>query len=174
MMRKKVDRRDSLKARRGTSPYSDPVAELVGFGFRGWLYGIQHVDVLAWETVWRRYAGLLGTVQARVIVSELETWTRCVDRTACRKLDLECMSCPRLSTDERLATSIVAAAQHQSCPAMRACAFALMDTSEIDPMLDRAEQFARALMSADQVLPYWAIDSGLRPHTSSNCKNTVH
>ena len=57
---------------------------------------------------------------------------------------------------------------------MRACAFTLLNSSDIDPVLDQAELFAGALMSADQVLPYWAIDSGFDVKTLSSSGNAVH
>lgn len=142
----------------------DPVADLVCFGFRGWMLGRQTADIAVWEAVWRRYASLLGTIQARCIVSELETWTRQINRSACRAINVECLNCPNRTTDETLAVSIIAAAQHEACPAMRACAFAMLNSSNIDPMLERAETVAEALKQSDQVLAPWSV-SKAEPHS---------
>jgi len=101
---------------------TDPVAQLVGFGFRGCLRTIRNRDREAGAGVWRRYCGVMGAIQAQCVLAELEAWTDSVYRSAERAIRLECMRCPPLSRDERLAVSVVAAAQHGSCPAMRACA----------------------------------------------------
>jgi len=136
---------------------ADPVADLVAFGFRGWMIGATQADLRAWEAVWRRYCAVLGTVQARVAVTELETWTRRICLAAHRPIKLECLSCPHKTTDECLAVSVIAAAQHRTCPAMRACAFALLDNPNVDPMLEKAEGLADALMRSDQVLAPWSV-----------------
>jgi hypothetical protein len=51
-----------------------------------------------------------------------------------------------------LAISLIAASQHQRCPAMRACALALTGSDAIDPVLNAAKGFADALQDADQRL----------------------
>jgi len=137
--------------------HHDPVADILGFGFRGWLTGLRNQDIRAWQAVWSRYVGVMGTVQARVALTELECWTRCIHRSSCRTIELECLNCPHLSRDERLAVSVVAAAQHGTCPAMRACAFSLMETSQIDPMIERAERVANVLIATDHVLAPWTV-----------------
>lgn len=137
--------------------HHDPVADILGFGFRGWLTGLRDCDISAWQAVWSRYAGVMGTVQARAALTELECWTRCVHRSSCRRIELECLTCPNLSRDERLAVSVVAAAQHGTCPAMRACAFSLMETSDIDPMIERAVRVADVLIATDHVLAPWTV-----------------
>ncbi len=40
---------------------------------------------------------------------------------------------------------MIAACQHHACPAMRACAFALLGCSMIDEVVEGAESFARTL-----------------------------
>ena len=49
-------------------------------------------------------------------------------------------------------TEPVDVAQHQRCPAMRACALALTGSDAIDPVLNAANGFADALQDADQRL----------------------
>lgn len=160
MKRQRKTRRVRL-APEPVAEHHDDVAQLVGFGFRGWLNGIESQDIRAWETVWSRYCAVLGTVQARFVVTELECWTRCVHRSAQRRIGVACLDCPHLCQDERLAVSIVAAAQHQTCPAMRACAFTLLGTSEIEPVIQRSQTFASVLLQADQVLAPWSVGPGI-------------
>ena len=52
---------------------------------------------------------------------------------------------------------MIAACQHHTCPAMRACAFALADCSLIDGVVQEAQGFADAMMSLDQVLSAQSI-----------------
>jgi hypothetical protein len=51
-----------------------------------------------------------------------------------------------------VAIAMIAACQHHACPAMRACAFALLGCSMIEEVVDVAESFAQALRDAEQVL----------------------
>ena len=62
------------------------------------------------------------------------------------------VGCPGFCADECLAISLIAASQHQRCPAMRACALALTGSDAIDPVLNAANGFADALQDADQRL----------------------
>lgn len=138
----------------------DPVANLVAFGFRGCLIGWRDRSSAARAAVARRYVGMFGLVQARTLLTELEPWTSCAYRTACRPIELEALDCATaISGDERLAVSIVAAAQHGVCPVMEACAAALLHSPNVAPMLVGARRFATALMQADQVLEPWSISS---------------
>ena len=48
---------------------------------------------------------------------------------------------------------MISACQHNACPAMRACAFALLGCSMIEEVVHGAESFAATMRSADQILP---------------------
>jgi hypothetical protein len=48
---------------------------------------------------------------------------------------------------------MISACQHNACPAMRACAFALLGCSMIEEVVEGAENFAATMRGADQVLP---------------------
>ncbi len=54
---------------------------------------------------------------------------------------------------------MIAACQHNTCPAMRACAFALAESSMIDGVVNEAQSFAEAMMGLDQVLSPQSIVS---------------
>lgn len=125
---------------------------LVGFGFRGWYAGYEYGDVSCWEHVWDGYACTLGLPAAKQAVTELSCWVRQVRRIACRPIEVYPLACRGFCRDECIAISVIAAAQHDRCPALRACAFALTDAPEFDAMLDDATQFARMLKAVNQEL----------------------
>jgi hypothetical protein len=62
-----------------------------------------------------------------------------------------------------MAISLIAASQHQRCPAMRACALALTGSDLVDPVIDAANAFADAMQEADQLLSPEAVASLMPP-----------
>jgi len=127
-------------------------ARLVARGFRGWMSGLQTADLRCWEQVWRDYTGTLGGGCAAPAIAGLAAWVQSVNRHTLRPIALESLSSGRYCHDECMAVSIVAAAQNETCPAMRACAYALLGTSDVDPVVSRAEAFAGTLKSAGVVI----------------------
>src|SRR5262245_32486635 len=125
---------------------------LVGFGFRLWLNGYRTGDISSWEKAWCAYAGTIGAAAAKTAVGELSCWVRAVDCYAQRELETSASDCALFCRDECVAIAMIAACQHHVCPAMRACAFALLGCSMIDEVVEGAESFAQALRDADQVL----------------------
>ena len=126
--------------------------QLVGVGFRGWMAGYEYSDISCWEQVWNLYASALGPRAAKATITELGSWVREVRHTSCRSIETYPPGCAGFCRDECIAISVIAAIQHHHCPALRACAFALMGTSDINPMLDQAAEFAVTLKATDQVL----------------------
>ncbi|MEL7239837.1 MAG: hypothetical protein AAGK78_13350, partial [Planctomycetota bacterium] len=61
------------------------------------------------------------------------------------------------STDEQLAISIAAAGQNDVCPAMRACTYALIESSSIDASVDAGMAFAHKLQKDGVLLPSAAV-----------------
>lgn len=123
--------------------------QLVGFGFRGWLAGYDYQDISCWEQVWNTYAATLGPRTAKAVVTDLGSWVRAVRQTTCRRIETYPTGCAGFCRDECIAISVIAASQHDHCPALRACAFALVGTSDVDGMLGEAADFARQLRSAE-------------------------
>lgn len=121
---------------------------LVGLGFRGWVAGYEYQDVSCWETVWTTYARNLGPAVAKQAVTELSCWVRALRQISCRKIEVFPMACAGFCRDECIAISVIAAAQHDRCPALRACAYALTESADIDGMLCEATQFAQVLKRA--------------------------
>jgi hypothetical protein len=125
---------------------------LVGFGFRLWLNGFRTGDISNWEKAWAAYAGTIGAAAAKTAVGQLSCWVRAIDATAQRELKTAPNDCARFCHDECVAIAMIAACQHHACPAMRACAFALLGCSMIEEVVEVADNFAQAMRDARQVL----------------------
>ena len=125
---------------------------LIGLGFRYWVSGYKSGDIDRWEDAWRIYSQALGPNAARTAVSELSAWVRAVSAAARREIEVASGDCAGFCRDESLALSMIAACQHNTCPAMRACAFALIESSLIDEVVHHAESFAVTMRGLDQVL----------------------
>lgn len=137
-----------------------PAAErLVGVGFRCWLAGYDTGDIACWETGWNTYASALGANDAKRAVTELACWVRILRDCSSRKLEYYPFGCAGFCADECFAISLIAAAQHDRCPALRACAFALTGSDAIGKVIDSASAFAGALQDANQLLSANSIRS---------------
>jgi hypothetical protein len=134
-------------------PHNGGPEGLVGLGFRYWVSGYQTGDIDRWEKAWRLYDTALGPKAAKTAVAELSAWVRAVSAAARRDIKVVSDEGCGLCRDECLAVSMIAACQHNTCPAMRACAFALIDSSLIDEVVHHAESFAVTLRGLDKVLP---------------------
>ena len=119
--------------------------------------GCKTGDVTHWERAWNLYSSRLGTKSARAVMGELSDWVRLVSCRARRDIEVAPHDCLRFCRDECLAVSMIAASQHKTCPAMRACTFALIEDSMIDEVVDQSDRFALMLRAVDQVLPAAAI-----------------
>jgi len=133
---------------------------LVGYGFRGWIAGYQTGDVSCWEQVWRLYSNLLGSSRAKVAVGELSAWAKSVAAAARHGVEVKPLGACDFCRDECLAISMIAACQHNTCPAMRACAFALIESSLVEDVLHHAGAYAVTLRSLDKVVPpAWIVNA---------------
>jgi hypothetical protein len=61
-------------------------------------------------------------------------------------------SCRSFCRDECLAVSLIAACQHDTRTAARACAYALVEASDVDKVVSNASGFAQSLVSLDHRL----------------------
>lgn len=126
---------------------------LVGLGFRFWVSGYQSGNIDRWDAAWQIYEKALGPVAAQTAVVGLSSWVRAVSAAARRDIEVCKDGCSGFCRDECLAVSMIAACQHNTCPAMRACAFALIESSLIDEVVHHAETFAITMRGLDKVLP---------------------
>lgn len=135
---------------------------LVGLGFRFWLHGFRTGDISNWEKAWCAYSGAMGAAAAKSAVNDLSCWVRAINNHTQRNLETSAAHCARFCRDECVAIAMIAACQHDACPAMRACAFALLGCSMIDEVVQGAESFAATMRGADQILsPAFAHGSPL-------------
>jgi hypothetical protein len=125
---------------------------LVGVGFRCWIAGFQQGDIGSWELAWDAFSRAVGARAAKPLMHDLACWVRAVQDTAKRQIEINPTECRKFCRDECLAISMIAAAQHSACPAIRACAVALLGSPRIDDAMQEAEAFAAHLREADQIL----------------------
>lgn len=125
---------------------------LVGLGFRYWMLGRMSGDVTAWEQAWHLYSGVFGLTGGQVALGQLSSWVGALGRAGQRKIVVQPRSYSGFCHDECVAISMIAACQHRTCPALRACAFALVECSLIDEVVEQAQGFADTLLNLDQVL----------------------
>lgn len=151
----------SCPLRRVASGLPEP-ERLVGYGFRYWMRGRLTGDLRPWEAAWSLYAGMFGTARAQIAVGALSDWVIAVARGTGRAIEIADPNCPEFCQDECLAISMIAACQHNTCPAMRACAFALIEgqqaeTRRLDAIAAPAQAFADTMASLDQMLSATSI-----------------
>ncbi|MEM7619832.1 MAG: hypothetical protein AAF228_05125 [Pseudomonadota bacterium] len=130
---------------------------LIGFGFRCWLAGYQNNDISYWGKGWSRFSDELGSAKAKPIVTDLSFWVQQIKCCARRKIDCAPIDCKAFCQDECTAVSLIAASQHKACPALQACANALLGTDETEDVLNAAERFASTLRRADIYLDGTAL-----------------
>jgi hypothetical protein len=126
-------------------------------GFRCWLAGYQTCDIECWEMAWQEYATALGPVQAKAAMSELSCWVRAIRDTSHRRIEIYPPGCVGFCQDECTAIAMIAACQQSACPAARACAFALLGTSQVDEAVASATSFATMLAAIGQRLSLEAV-----------------
>lgn len=150
------------RAEQGSTLDLDPAERLVGLGFRLWLNGFRTGDITCWERAWTAYSSSLGPGSAKGAVTDLACWVKAISRHARRDLETRPVDCDSFCRDECVAIAMIAACQHNACPAMRACAFSLLGCSMIDEVVRGAETFAATMRGADQVLrPSFASGAAL-------------
>jgi hypothetical protein len=152
--------RHSRESAMSTAAILTAPERLVGVGFRCWLAGFQTGDIGCWEVAWEEMSRAVGARAAKPLMTELASWVRAVQDAAERKIEIYPAQCRQFCRDECLAISMVAACQHSACPAFRACAVALLGSSEIDEAIEGAEGFARRLKEADQYLSPGSVFMG--------------
>ena len=146
---------------------------LVGIGFRCWLAGYQTSDIACWEQAWDAFARELGATRAKAAVTELSCWVRTVSRATQRMITVYPNPCATFCRDECLAVSMIAAHQHGAHLDARASAFALLETSMIDDVVETASVFASVLTGIDVVLSSHAI-AGLASRQNQTLIGRAH
>jgi hypothetical protein len=157
--------------RRRAIPVRSGAEWLVGVGFRCWLAGYDTGDIGCWESGWNEYNRVLGPSRAKRAVTELACWVRTLRSTASRKIEYYPFGCSGFCPDECMAISLIAASQHQRCPAMQACALALTGSDFVEPVIDAANAFADVLQDANQRLSQEAVAALMAPQRKRSGNN---
>jgi hypothetical protein len=142
---------------RAFTPRLSESEKLVGIGFRSWMAGYQTGDISCWEFAWATYENVLGPKKAKPVLTDLACWVRAIRDASCRSIEVYPAQCAGFCRDECMAISMVAASQHNACPAIRACAFALLESSTIDAVVDGAMSLGATLKGCDRILSATAI-----------------
>jgi len=149
------------RCRFGFAPCLPEPERLVALGFRYWKLGRDRGEIGCWERAFNLYSGHFGVAGARIAVTQLSLWVAAVDAAAHRSIEVFPEACGSFCRDECLAVSMIAACQHQTCPAMRACAFALAQSMRLEAVTETAQDFADAMLGLDQVLSPGSIVTAL-------------
>jgi hypothetical protein len=145
---------EQFNAIRGARPFAggaqaaDKGEALVGFGFRCWLSGYQTGNISTWEHCWTHYCRELGSRNARAAMTDLSSWVDSVRCHALRNIELGAPDCRSFCRDERLAITLIAASTRGACPALKACASALLGSEAVEPVLKTSTHFAITLETA--------------------------
>ncbi len=147
---------------------SRPAERLVLTGVRCWMAGYEHGDIQCWETAWKHYASVLGARHGRMLLSELQYWTRVLRDVSVRPISFYPHCCRHVCADECIGLSLLSAFQHQDLGTARAAAHRLSGLNPcaaFDLLTDASSSFATALSDVDQhLLP---VPLHLIEHTSA-------
>jgi hypothetical protein len=116
------------------------------------MLGRKEGDLGAWENAWTLYCQSFGLCGARRALDSLSCWVNTVHRSSHREIRVLPQCCPRFCRDECIAVSMIAACQHNACPALRSCAFALVDSSSIERAVNEAQAFADTMSDLEHRL----------------------
>ncbi len=138
---------------------ADPrrAALAIGRAFRSGILALNGHRIEAWSFAWQELAALTGGEEADILLEGMADFVEAVDSCAGRPIAVLPSGCPGLCRDECLAVSMVAASQIGACPALKACAYALLRCSRIERPIETADRLAQqlqcfgAVLSADYV-----------------------
>ena len=126
---------------------------LVGQGFRYWMAGYQQKEFDYWALGWKFYTDQLGVETARPLIPALATFVQEVHSVAKRPIEvLKPGDLSAFCQDECQAIALVAACQKSLCPALEACAEALIGASELERVICASCCFANKLAEYDLLL----------------------
>jgi len=82
-------------------------------------------------------------------MTDLSCWVRRIRELAGREIVTLPAGCRAFCRDECVAVAMVAASQHNVCPALRACTYALLGCAEIDGVVRETDALATTLAGLD-------------------------
>lgn len=126
---------------------------LVGFGFRSWMHGYKSRNFECWLSSWSQFNKVLPPEAARETVSDLAFWVQNIQQLTRRDIRVSELDDEDFNDDERLAITMIAASQEMACPAISACAFALLGDCDAEPVITASNKFASQLLANNLSLP---------------------
>ncbi|MDX2307645.1 MAG: hypothetical protein NW216_05345 [Hyphomicrobium sp.] len=139
---------------KGPLPNGCPrTAHALGRSFRCGVHAASGGDEAALAFAWQELADSAGAEHADRLLAALIGFVETVETTAQRPIVVLPRACAGLCRDECLAVSIVTASQAGACPALKACAFALLASADVEPCLTAARELGDRLKDAGRTLP---------------------
>ena len=94
-------------------------------------------------------------------MTELTGWAISICCHAEREINVCDYEHDDFSQDECIAVSMIAACQHNACPALEACTYALLGVTSVEPVVKTSTRFAHVLDGAEIRLANMPIASGV-------------
>ena len=122
---------------------------IVGLGFRCSMSCLRARDQAdAGQACARLTAAVAARLLPQALIAEFAAWALAVEASAERPVAVLPIDSAGFCRDECLAISLVAACQHDACPALKSCAFALLGSSNLGRALVATGVVARTLSGA--------------------------
>jgi hypothetical protein len=144
----------------------NPPDIFVGRGFRFWLTGFRTGELAHWERAFTLAEQTVGLTAARDVCRDFSQWVRLLSEHSHRDLHVLDPASRCFCRDECIAMALVAAHQHQACPALQACAMTLLSCDPRDELNALTGALARGLAAADQLVSPAALDHLVRYSTN--------
>lgn len=160
-LRRPLSRR-SLSADRQHHVLHNPPDIFVGRGFRFWLTGFRTGELAHWERAFTLAEETVGLTAARDVSRDFSQWVRLLSEHSRRDLHVLEAASHCFCRDECIAMALVAAHQHQACPALQACAMTLLCCDPRDELTALTGSLADRLAAANQLVSPTAMDHLVR------------
>ena len=129
----------------------------IGRGFRNWVQGIEAKDNQHFDRCLQLFVDGFGIKSGIVLSTQLGYWVDALDHCKARPFDIYEPDAAGFSHDEVMAISLVAASQHADCPALKACLYAITQSSDTHYAQQATQVFADGLIDAGLVIRPEAI-----------------
>ncbi|MFM7083965.1 MAG: hypothetical protein ACKOW3_03020 [Hyphomicrobium sp.] len=158
-----------------SSAEADDAVLIVGYSIRCGVLASYLQQEAYWSYAWQKLAKLgKNCEKTDNLLSKLSLFVDNVLASSTRNLDILPNGCPGLCRDECLAVSIIVASQLGPCPALKACAFALLENYHMEPCLTAAVSFGAALKETGASLSTTVLDDCLKWTLQKNDQKFFH
>lgn len=133
--------------------YFDRIPErLVLEGYRRWIAGFETGSVLPWEMTWALYHDAVGVDASKALIAELSQFVRVLRHCALCPLHSFPFDSHQVCQAECLTLGLISAMQNGDTATIDACLGSIACKSRCLEVEKAAQDFADALMAADQIL----------------------